>query len=390
MFRNLVSAGLKAFFGARESKSIQAGVFLQSPGGPSRVVSASTHPPEPTLPGVATSLLVRASSVGGVPACSTRTMSRFAEGRPLAPGKELHVEHTVAFRRTAGEPPSRPLRLAASNHPVTSFERLARVFQLPRGAPASGNVRVAVAQAARLTPEQRLEKFHPFERRLLEQVRQLEGAQAGYAHGPVVLEVGAGTGLHATLLCLEGCRVVAIEADKSLCVRLENETSVRGLHMDVRHGSRPEAIGPVAARHARLDRVAPYLDDAALGGWLKALHASLWQGGTLYLSTYHEAQWWNQLEPGGTRMHLRKLVALEQLAQEAGFEVAGAGFDVYGGEDPLRPGRDYTSGLVWWADESPVDAATLDANIEASVAAAEDNPRTVGAQAVVTVLLRAK
>ena len=94
--------------------------------------------------------------------------------------------------------------------------------------------------------------------------------------------------------------------------------------------------------------------------------------------------------PGGPRRHLRTLVALEQLAREAGLEVAGAGFDVYGGEDPLRPGRDYVSGLVWWGDESPVDAPTLDASIQTSVAAAEDNPRTVGAQAVVSVLLRAK
>ena len=172
MFRNLVSAGLKAFFGARESKSVQTGVCLQSPGGPSRVVSVSTHPSEPTLPSAATPLSARASSVGRESGRSTRTMSRLAGGRLLAPGKELHVEHTVAFRRRAGEPPSRPLRLAASNHPMASFERLARVFQLPGGAPASGHVQVAVAQAARLTPEQRLEKFHPFERRLLGQARQ--------------------------------------------------------------------------------------------------------------------------------------------------------------------------------------------------------------------------
>lgn len=390
MFRNLVFAGLKAFLGAREFKSIQGGGAVQSPGGRSRVVSASTHPREATLPEAGKPLSVRASSVCGMPGRSTRTMSRLADGRPPARGKELKVEDTVAFRRAAGEPPSRPLRLTASNHPMTSFERLARLFHLPGGAPASGHVQVAVAQAARLTPGQRLQKFHPLERRVLEQARQLEGVRAGYAHGSVVLDVGAGTGLHAALLCLEGWHVVAIEADKSLCVRLEAETSARGLHMDVRHAWRPEAIGPVAASHARLDRVAPYLDDAALRGWLKALQGSLRRGGTLYLSTYHAAQWWNQLEPGGTRMHLRTMVALEQLTREAGLDVAAAGFDVYGGEDPLRPGREYASGLVWWDDESPIHAPTLDAAIQASVSAGEDSRGTLGTLAVVAVLLRAK
>lgn len=313
-------------------------------------------------------------------------------------GKAVDVSQSVAHRRKDGYPVGpRLLRTTGCNHPTLPFEAVGKTFTRPGGAPLPQAVEQVFRAVSVMSPQERLRQFSPLERRLVESARQShpalpESGGQSIAEGSLVLDVGAGAGRHAFLLRRERFEVDVVEPDPQLAAALRRQSQAARLGIRVHEGGDGRALSGLQLDHARMDRVAPYLSPQALASWLVSLHGGLAdRAGTLFLSTYHEAQWWNQLAPAASVMNLSTLVDLAALAQECGFVLEGVNVQVQAGhEDEARHRLHVRDHTVWAAQGAAIEVRAVDDQALAMAQEAEDRPGTVGAQVVLEVLLRAR